>query len=234
MNTKIVCRRMAVISALCVIFYYGHMYYYTFITPKPDSVARYLSLKGVKEARIWGAWNLEFGFCERSLKINSCHQPSKIIGQFNCLRSIKGYCDEFDLADIRHNTNLYQLYVEKPGYLRSIECLRELDLFDLLGSVEAPITDDELLEKMQSRSWKITLRPSSSTFSAACSCPKPDLYFEFIITCSDYQQATEDDRRKLRGQAFPSINGIRTDKFWESIDQGIFNNDIFTQTRLDQ
>ena len=93
------------------------------------------------------------------LRTARCAKPSKSIGEFSQYKSIFTECDEFDVSDIVNCGNLTVLNVGFHGILRNFALLKNKDIFQVVGNVDEPITDIELLTDIKEKGWIIGLRP---------------------------------------------------------------------------
>lgn len=193
---------------------YSLVMYYTFCNPDPWGVERYLSMRGVKDARIDWNWRLNF---------SHCRDPSGLIGEFPVFTSIFGRCDEFDVSNVVKCVNLVILDV-RPGLLRNLDALNGRREIQVTGTVDRPIVDTSLLNTIKNSNWRITLRPTSNSFHDACNCLSPEVYIELVVDADVFSQATRDEMDSLRRQSFLDINGCRSDWFWEMFDGGFFND----------
>ena len=201
------------LSLTAAMLYLLLVWYYAFVKADPWGVERYLALRGVKGANIQGDW---------MLRTSRCTKPSKQIGEFSMYKSIFTECDEFDVADIVNCRDLAVLNVGSHGILRNFALLKNKDIFQVVGNVDEPITDIELLTDIKNRGWIIGLRPSKSTMQLACTCPRADIYDELVFDLDMFNSLGRQDKEHLREQQFPSINRYRRDYFWLKIDEGVF------------
>lgn len=192
---------------------YSLVMYYTFCNPDPWGVERYLSMRGVEDARIDGCWRLNF---------SRCHDPSSLIGAFPMFTSICGRCDEFDVSKVVNCNNLDILNVGWACLLRNLESLKGRSVFQVTGTVDSPIVDTNLLNTIQNSSWLITLRPTTNSFHDACTCLLPEIYDGLLVDADVFSRATCDEIDSLRGQAFSGINWCSAEGFWEMFDVGYF------------
>ena len=192
---------------------YSLVLYYTFCKIDPWGVERYLSMRGVKDARIDGLWNLSF---------SRCHDPSGLIGEFPMFTSISGRCDEFDVSKVANFKDLGSLEVGPLCMLRNMDSLVGKLVYQVEGSVDCPIMDANLLNHMKSPFWHIILRPTTNSFHDVCCCPSPEVYAELLVDTHIFSRATREEIDSLRGQAFPGINGCSAEWFWEMFDGGYF------------
>ena len=193
--------------------YFLLVWYYAFVKADPWGVERYLAMRGVKGANIQGIW---------MLRTSRCTKPSKLIGEFSLYQSIFTECDEFDVADIVNCRSLSILNIGSHGIFRNFDLLKNMNIFQVVGNVDGPITDIELLTDIKERGWIIGLRPSKNTMPQACTCPRADIYDELIFDLDKFNSLGRQDKEHLREQQFPSINGYRSDYFWRKIDEGVF------------
>ena len=201
------------LSLVATLLYVLLVWYYAFVKADPWGVERYLVMRGVKGANIQGDW---------MLRTARCAKPSKSIGEFSQYKSIFTECDEFDVSDIVNCGNLTVLNVGFHGILRNFALLKNKDIFQVVGNVDEPITDIELLTDIKEKGWIIGLRPSKNTMPQACTCPRADIYDELIFDLDMFNSLGEHDKEQLRKQQFPSINRYRRDYFWQKIDEGVF------------
>jgi hypothetical protein len=194
---------------------YSLVLYYTFCKIDPWGVERYLSMRGVKDARIDWNWRLNF---------SRCRDPSGLIGEFPVFTSICGRCDEFDVSNVVKCVNLVNLDVAPSGLLRNLDALNGRREIQVSGTVDRPIVDTSLLNTIQNSNWRITLRPTSNSFHDTCNCLSPEVYIEIVVDADVFSQATRDEMDSLRRQSFLDINGCRSDCFWEMFDGGFFND----------
>ena len=192
---------------------YSLVLYYTFYDLDPWGVERYLSMRGVKDARIDGIWRLNF---------SRCHDPSALIGEFPVFTSIYGRCDEFDVLNVVDCKDLMILDVGWSGLLRNLESLKGRSVFHVAGAVDRPIVDTNLLDTIQKSGWRITLLPTTNSFHDVCSCVSPEVYLELDVDADVFSLATRDEVESLRGQSFSGINGCRSDWFCKMFDEGVF------------
>lgn len=198
---------------ISVALYVSSVWYYTFVHVDPWGVEKYLSMKGLKGATIYGDWNLQ---------VFNCARPSKLIGEFSQYTSIAVACEEFDIADITNCTRLESLTVFFPGVLKNFALLKQMGVAHVSGDVDVPITDFELLRAIEQNGWRIGLRATTNTMVEVCVCPRPDLYSELDLAIDVFQCASQDDISHLRKQEFAAINGCRQDFFWQMFDMGVF------------
>lgn len=191
---------------------YSLVMYYTFCNPDPWGVERYLSMRGVEDARIDWNWRLNF---------SHCRDPSGLIGEFPVFTSIFGRCDEFDVSNVVKCVNLVILDV-RPGLLRNLDALNGRREIQVTGTVDRPIVDTSLLNTIKNSNWRITLRPTTNSFHDACTCLLPEIYDGLLVDADVFSRATCDEIDSLRGQAFSGINWCSAEGFWEMFDMGYF------------
>lgn len=202
------------LTVAVVLCYYSLIAYYTFIDVDPWGVERYLTVKGLKHVSVHGDWVLQgYGYAK----------PSKLIGEFSQYTEIRIRCKEFDVADIASCYRLKFLDVGYFGILRNFELLKHMNLFQVVGSVEKPIVDPELLSIIKQHGWDIRLIASTNNVSQICTCPMPEAYDQGLdLDIDSFKCASQSDIENLRRQAFLCINDWNRDDFWEIFDSGIF------------
>lgn len=205
--------RLLFVMAIGFLFRYCLVLYFTFYDVTPWGVERYLSMQGVKNVRIDWNWRLNFSHCQ---------DPSILFGKFPMLTSICGRCEEFDVLNITNCRELVDLDVGPSGLLRNLDKLNGRLEVQVVGAVDSPIVDTNLLNTIQNSNWRISLRPTINSFHATCCCLSPEAYAELVVDFDVFSQATYDEIEMFRSQSFSDINGCDSNYFWKMLDSGVF------------